>query len=100
MMLKVSVDAILGMGTDRPSSLERIMMDTTVQQKAIAYPTGGWLYLKALLLLVRHAKRFGIDFRQNHTRFAKATSVRVGRYVRQFRRMRRELKKLRDPSSL
>ena len=43
-MLKVSVDAALDTGTAKPSSLERITVDTTVQQKAIAYPTDGRLY--------------------------------------------------------
>jgi len=47
--------------------------------------------------LVRQAKRYGIDLRQSHTRLAKAAAVRAGRYAhaKQFRRMRRELKKLR-----
>lgn len=96
-MLKASVDAALDTGTARPSSLERITVDTTVQPKAIAHPTDGRLYLKALLLLVRQAERVGIVLRQSHTRLAKAAAVRVGRYAhaRQFRRMRRELKKLR-----
>ena len=84
-------------GTAKPSSLERITVDTTVQPKAIAHPTDSRLYLKAILLLVRQAKRAGIILRQSHTRLAKAASVRAGRYVHagQFRRMRRELKKLR-----
>ncbi|WP_457812092.1 IS5 family transposase [Sinorhizobium meliloti] len=96
-MLKASVDAALDTGTAKPGSLERITVDTTVQPKAIAYPTDGRLYLKAILSLVRQAKRFGIPLRQSHTRLAKAAAVRVGRYAhaRQFRRMRRELKKLR-----
>ena len=96
-MLKASVDAALDTGTVKRSSLERITVDTTVQPKAIAYPTDGRLYLKALMALVRLAKRFGIELRQSHTRLAKAAALRVGRYAhaRQFRRMRRELKKLR-----
>lgn len=96
-MLKASVDAALDTGTAKPSSLERITVDTTVQPKAIAYPTDGRLYLKALMSLVRQAKRYGIDLRQSHTRLAKAAAVRAGRYAhaKQFRRMRRELKKLR-----
>lgn len=96
-MLKASVDAALDTGTAKPSSLERITVDTTVQPKAIAHPTDGRLYLKAILLLVRQAKRVGIVLRQSHTRLAKAAAVRVGRYAhaRQFRRMRRALKTLR-----
>ncbi len=54
------------------------------------------LYLKALLALVRQAKRHGLTLRQAHTRLAKRAALQVGRYAhaRQRRRMRRELKRL------
>ena len=80
----------------RPSSLERISVDTTVQPKAITHPTDAKLYLKALQALVRQAKRHGLKLRQAHTRLAKRAAVQVGRYAhaRQMRRMRRELKRL------
>ena len=96
-MLKASVEVALKTGTAKPSSLERITVDTTVQPKAIAHPTDSRLYLKAIQILVRQAKRHGIVLRQSHTRLAKAAAVRAGRYAhaRQFRRMRRELKHLR-----
>jgi hypothetical protein len=41
----------------KPSSLERVTVDTTVQSKAIAHPTDSRLYLKALLTLVGQAKK-------------------------------------------
>lgn len=68
-----------------------------MQPKAIAHPTDSRLYLKAIQILVRQAKRYGIMLRQSHMRLAKAAAVRAGRYApaRQFRRMRRELKRLR-----
>lgn len=68
-----------------------------MQPKAIAHPTDSRLYLKALQMLVRQAKKHGIELRQSYTRLAKAAAVRAGRYAhaRQFRRMRRELKRLR-----
>jgi IS5 family transposase len=96
-LLKASVEAALQTGTVRPESLERVNVDTTVQPKAIAHPTDSRLYLKALQMLVRHAKKHGIELRQSYTRLAKAAAVRAGRYAhaRQFRRMRRELKRLR-----
>lgn len=96
-MLKASVDVALDTGTAKQSSLERITVDTTVQPKAIAHPTDSRLYLKAIKILVRQAKRHGIVLRQSHTRLAKAAAVYAGRYAhaRQFRRMRRELKRLR-----
>ncbi|WP_144862134.1 IS5 family transposase [Mesorhizobium sp. J18] len=96
-MLKASVDFALDTGVAKPSSLERISVDTTVQPKAIAHPTDSRLYLKAIQILVRQAKRHDIVLRQSHTRLAKSAAARAGRYAhaKQFRRMRRELKRLR-----
>ena len=96
-MLKASVEVALKTGTAKPDSLERITVDTTVQPKAIAHPTDSRLYLKALQILVRQAKRYCVMLRQSHTRLARTAAVRAGRYAhaRQFRRMRRELKRLR-----
>lgn len=96
-VLKGTVDAALQAGAAKPSSLERVSVDTTVQPKAIAHPTDSRLYLRALQALVRQAKRHGIVLRQSYTRLAKQASLKAGRYAhaRQFRRMRRELKQLR-----
>lgn len=96
-VLKASVAVALETKTVKPSSLERVSIDTTVQPKAIAHPTDSRLYLKALLLLVRQARKTGIKLRQSHTRLAKRAAVKAGRYAhaKQFKRMRRELKRLR-----
>jgi len=95
-LLSATIQAGLDTGAVRPSSLERISVDTTVQPKAITHPTDAKLYLKALRALVRQAKRHGLKLRQAHTRLAKRAAVQVGRYAhaRQMRRMRRELKRL------
>ncbi|WP_404385071.1 IS5 family transposase [Caenispirillum salinarum] len=96
-VLRATVEAALRAGAAKPSSLERVSVDTTVQPKAIAHPTDSRLYLRALQTLVRQAKRHGIVLRQSYTRLAKRASIKAGRYAhaRQFRRMRRELKRLR-----
>ena len=60
-------------GAVRPSSLERICIDTTIQPKAIAHPLDSRLYHKALEVLVRQAKRAGI-------RLAKQARLKVQRY--------------------
>jgi transposase, IS5 family len=95
-LLAATIQTGLDSGAVRSSSLERISVDTTVQPKAITYPTDAKLYLKALQALVRQAKRHGLQLRQAHTRLAKRAAVQVGRYAhaRQMRRMRRELKRL------
>ena len=95
-LLAATVGVAIESGTIKKSSLERIIVDTTVQPKAIAHPTDSRLYHKALLLLVRQAKRAGIILRRSHTRVAKRAALMAGRYAhaKQFKRMRRELKKL------
>ena len=94
-VLKATVAVALETGTVKPSSLERVTVDTIVQPKAIAHPTDSRLYLKALLTLVGQAKKAGIKLRQSHTRLAKRAAMKAGRYAhaKQFKRMRRELKR-------
>lgn len=43
-LLAATIDAALGAGVVKPSSLERVTVDTTVQPKAIAFPTDSRLY--------------------------------------------------------
>ncbi|MEQ8653036.1 MAG: IS5 family transposase [Kiloniellales bacterium] len=96
-VLQATVEVALASGTVKPSSLERVTVDTTVQEKVIAHPTDSRLYLKALETLVRQAKKAGITLRQSHTRLARKAAAKAGRYAhaRQYKRMRRELKRLR-----
>ena len=76
--------------------LERVNVDTTVQEKAIAYPTDARLYHKARVLLVKAAKDRGIALRQSYLRLGKRALIMSGRYAhaRQMNRARREQKKL------
>jgi IS5 family transposase len=96
-VLKATVEMALASDTVKPSSLERVTVDTTVQEKAIAHPTDSRLYLKALQALVRQARKAGVALRQSHTRLGKKAAAKAGRYAhaKQYRRMRRELKRLR-----
>lgn len=96
-LLAETVRAGLDSGAVRPTSLERVSVDTTVQPKAIAHPLDSRLYHKALEVLVRKAKRAGIRLRQSYLRLAKRARHQVQRYAhaRQFRRMRREVRRLR-----
>ena len=77
--------------------LERVVVDTTVQPKAIAHPTDARLCHRALEKLVELAKRHGVPLRQSYRRVAKRAAIMVGRYshAHQFKRARRELKFLR-----
>jgi transposase, IS5 family len=78
--------------------MERVNVDTTVQEKAIAYPTDACLYHKARVLLVKAARDRGIPLRQSYLRLGKKALIMNGRYVhaRQMRRAKREQKKLKN----
>lgn len=95
-LLAETVRVGLDTGAVRPSSLERINVDTTIQQKAIAHPLDSRLYHKAIEILVRQAKRAGLRLRQSYLRLAKQARLKVQRcgHARQYRRMRREIRRL------
>ena len=95
-VLSATIGVAVAAQAVKESSFERVTVDTTVQPKAIAYPTDSSLYLKALMTLVRQSKKFGIVLRRGHTRVAKRAALMAGRYAhaKQFKRMRRELKRL------
>ncbi len=75
---------------------QRVNVDTTVQEKAIAFPTDARLYYKMLRALVRAAKQRGIELRQSYERVGKKALARQGQYrhARQMKRAQRETKKL------
>ncbi len=77
-------------------SLSQVAVDTTVMQKNIAYPTDGRLYERARAQLISLAQEAGVDLRQSYARLAPRLALQVGRYAhaKQFRRMRKALKRL------
>ncbi len=77
--------------------LSRVIVDTTVQEKAIAHPTDNRLLEVARKKLVLLAKRHGIALRQTYARQGPALSRKAGRYAhaRQFKRMRKVLRRQR-----
>jgi len=84
-------------GALRLKDLERVAVDTTVQEKAIAHPTDARLTHRAIEKLTAAARREGIKLRQSYSRVAKRAAIMVGRYTHahQFKRARRALKFLR-----
>jgi IS5 family transposase len=77
-------------------SVEAVIVDTTVMEKAIAHPTDARLYEKARRRLVALAQEAGLSLRQSYARLAPRLSGQVGRYAhaRQFKRMRKALRRL------
>ncbi|MCI5055659.1 MAG: hypothetical protein MRY83_06090 [Flavobacteriales bacterium] len=64
----------------KPHDLTKITVDTTVQEKAITFPTDAKLHYKAIERLGEIAKDNVIDLRQSYVRVAKQTLIMVGRY--------------------
>lgn len=95
-MLGITVQTGLETKTLAKASLSVVNVDTTVQDKAIAFPTDARLYHKARSALVRMAKRHGIGLRQSYERLSKLALARNGRYAhaRQMKRAKREQKRL------
>jgi IS5 family transposase len=77
--------------------LERVIVDTTVQEKNITYPTDSKLLYKSIQKLVGAARSRSIALRQSYLRVGKIAAVKASRYAhaRQYQRMRRCLRKLR-----
>lgn len=77
--------------------LSRVIVDTTVQEKAVAYPTDSRLLEVARVQLVSLAKRHGIGLRQSYGREGPRLARKAGRHAhaRQFKRMRRVLRRQR-----
>ena len=96
-LLQVTIETAKSQEYVTEKHLERVNVDTTVQEKAVAFPTDARLYHKARRILVRLAKRNGIDLRQTYERLGKRAFIMQGRYshARQTNRARREQRRLR-----
>jgi IS5 family transposase len=83
-------------GNLRKSHLNKVNVDTTVQEKAIAFPTDARLYYKMRELLVKAAKARDIKLRQSYTRVAKKVLFKQSRYghAKQMKRAQRMTKQL------
>jgi IS5 family transposase len=83
-------------GAITEDSTRRVAVDTTVMEKNIAYPTDARLYERARDQLAELAQEAGVDLRQSYARLAPRLALQVGRYAhaKQFKRMRKALKKL------
>jgi transposase, IS5 family len=95
-LLQESLSVAHRSGAIETKDLERVVVETTVQEKAIAHPTDARLIHRAIEKLVDLAKRKGVKLRQLSAP-GQARRHMVGRYshAHQFKRAWRELKFLR-----
>ncbi len=98
LLLAESLRVAHGAGALRGQDLKRVTVDTTVQPKAITFPTDAKLLHAAIKGLNRLASRHGVRLRQSYSRVAKAAAMMAGRYAhaKQFRRHQRQLRILRS----
>lgn len=80
----------------RKSQLDDVVVDTTVQEKNISFPTDAKLINKAREQVVKAAQKRGIDLRQSYVRVGKTELAQYSRYAhaKQFKRARRSLRRL------
>jgi transposase, IS5 family len=96
-ILKATIDTALASKAIKPAEFERIIVDSTVQEKAVAYPVDSRLLEIARHKIVVHAKRCGIALRQSFAKEGKALKRKAGGYAhaKQFRRLKRTVKRQR-----
>ena len=85
-------------GALQTNDLARVTVDTTVQPKAITFPTDAKLLHAAIKGLNRLARKHGVRLRQSYLRIAKRAAMMAGRYAhaKQFKRHHRQLRILRS----
>jgi IS5 family transposase len=97
LLLAESLRVAHASGALRSKDLARVTIDTTVQPKAIAFPTDAKLLHAAIKGLNRLARKHGVRLRQSYLRVAKHAAMMAGRYAhaKQFNRHRKQLRILR-----
>lgn len=93
-LLKELIEVAVREDIIEEKDLKKVIIDTTVQEKAITYPTDSKLQHKARLLLLKQARMFGLKLRQSYLRLGKKALFRGSRYTsaQQMKRARKQHK--------
>ena len=80
----------------KPKDWRSVVVDTSVQPKAVMFPTDAKLLNRARERLVRLAAHVGVELRQSYARVGKLALIKHQRYAHahQFKRANRSLRKL------
>ena len=89
-MLRETIEAGMRMKAIRPAELQRVNVDTTVQTKAIRFPTDARLYHRCRERLVKEARAEGLEIKQSYQHVGKRLLMQSSRYAhaRQMKRAR------------
>jgi IS5 family transposase len=96
-LLKATIDTAVASKAIKPAEFERVIVDTTVQEKAVAHPVDSRLLEVARHKVVAAAKRAGIALKQTFVKEGKSLRRRAGGYAhaKQFKRLKKVLKRQR-----
>jgi transposase, IS5 family len=96
-LLKTTIEAAVAMKVIKPAEFERVIVDTTVQEKAIAHPTDSRLLEIARHKVASAAKRMGIAVKQTFAKQGKQLRRKAGGYAhaKQFKRLGRTIRRQR-----
>ena len=96
-LLKATIDTAVATRAIKPVEFERIIVDSTVQEKAIAHPVDSRLLEIARAKVVQAAKHAGISLKQTFVKEGKELRRKAGGYAhaKQFKRLRRTVKRQR-----
>jgi transposase, IS5 family len=96
-LIQESLNVATRTGAAKPADFSRIIVDTTVQPKAVMFPTDAKLMHRAREKLVKLAKAQGVALRQSFERVGKYALIAHQRYAhaKQFKRANRQLRALR-----
>ena len=96
-LIQESLSAATRAGAAKPSDFSKVIIDTTVQPKAVAFPTDAKLMHRARERLVRLAQKHGVVLRQSYARVGERALIAYQRYshAKQFKRANRALRGVR-----
>ena len=80
-MLRATIEAGMKMKAIRPTQLQRINVDTTVQTKAVRYPTDARLYHRCRERLVKSARAAGLNIKQSYEHVGRSLLMQSSRYA-------------------
>jgi len=96
-LLAQTINVALTLKLIAKKELATVIVDSTVQEKAISHPTDSKLLETARLKLVEVAKASGIELKQTYAKEGLALGYQAGRYAhaRQYKRMHKTIKRQR-----
>ena len=96
-LFKATIECAVQIKAVLPVDLERVIVDSTVQSKAIAHPVDSRLLEIARHKVVSAAKRAGIGLKQTYAQEGKTLRRKAGGYAhaKQFKRLRKTVKRQR-----